>query len=258
MSFRISQPSSQSLYNELMSNGHTIARATAFVAEADGSDRFLITNRHNVTGRHQETGEPLCKKTCAIPDAIRVHHNSSKGLGSFVAVEMPLYRNDIPNWIEHPTLGSSADFVALPIIEAPAIVLYPYRARHDAHLHIEPAQTVSVVGFPFGERTGPSFAVWATGFVASEPEINHGGRPVFLIDCRSRTGQSGSPVIHHSSSGCKIIHDNGAEVTNAINRLLGVYSGRINEDSDLGVVWKAYAVEELLVHATLNARQAAR
>ena len=193
--------------------------------------------------------------TGAIPDTIRVHYNASTGLGTFVAVDLPLYTGDTPIWIEHPTLGAAADFVALPIDQTPAIELYPYRARQDAHMQIEPAQTVGVVGFPFGERTGPSFAVWATGFVASEPEINHGGRPVFLIDCRSRTGQSGSPVILHNKSGGMTTHENGSEVINIINRLLGVYSGRINEDSDLGVVWKAYALAELLVHASLLKRR---
>lgn len=255
MSFRISQPSVQSLYIEMVANGHTIARATAFVAQAEVGDSFLITNRHNVTGRNQETGEPLCKQTAAIPDTLRVHHNASCGLGSFVAVEVPLYIDCTPTWIEHPTLGNAADFVALRIAQTPDIELYPYRARQDAHMQLEPAQTVSVVGFPFGERTGPSFAVWATGFVASEPEIDHGGRPVFLIDCRSRVGQSGSPVILHNRSGGVSTHENGSEVTNVLNRLLGVYSGRINEDSDLGVVWKAYALADLLVHATLLQRQ---
>ena len=250
MPFRISQPSFQSLYIEMITNGHTIARATAFVAHAEVGDSFLITNRHNVTGRNQETGELLCKKTGAFPDTLRVHHNASTGLGSFVAVEVPLYDGHAPAWIEHPTLGGAADFVALPIAQSSDIELFPYRARQDAHMQLEPAQTVSVVGFPFGERTGPSFAVWATGFVASEPEIDHGGRPVFLIDCRSRTGQSGSPVILHNRTGGVTTHENGAEVTNIINRLLGVYSGRINEDSDLGVVWKAYALADLLVHAT--------
>lgn len=251
MSFRISQPSFQSLYIEMLANGQTIAGATAFVAHAEVGDSFLITNRHNVTGRNQDTGEPLCKRTSALPDTLRVHHNASSGLGTFIAIDVPLCVRGTPTWIEHPTLREAADFVALPIDLAPEVKLYPYRARQDAHMQLKPAQSVSVVGFPFGERTGPSFAVWATGFVASEPEIDHGGRPVFLIDCRSRTGQSGSPVILHSSTGGTIAHENGAEVTNISNRLLGVYSGRTNEDSDLGVVWKAYALADLLVHASL-------
>jgi hypothetical protein len=32
----------------------------------------------------------------------------------------------------------------------------------------------------------------------------------------------------------------------SVTRLLGLYSGRINEQSDLGIVWKAAALAELV------------
>lgn len=253
MSFRISQPSFQSLYIEMRANGITIANGTAFVASTASGANFLLTNRHNVTGRNQDTGELLCKKTAAVPDSLLVWHNARSGLGEFIPVEVPLVRGDASLWIQHPILQDAADFVAIPVGTREDIAIYPYRTEYLSHLHVEPAQTVSVVGFPFGERTGRSFAVWATGFVASEPEINHGGRPVFLIDCRSRKGQSGSPVIRYQNGGGTITHDNGAEVASPVSRLLGIYSGRINEESDLGVVWKTYAIAELVDYAsTLN------
>jgi hypothetical protein len=74
---------------------------------------------------------------------------------------------------------------------------------------------------------------------------------VFLIDCRTRKGQSGSPVIRYRNGGGIIPHDNGAEVVSPVSKLLGLYSGRINSDSDLGVVWKTWAIAELLEHASL-------
>ncbi len=253
MPFRFSQPSFQSLYIEMRANGKTIDRGTAFVANSSSGANFLITSRHNVTGRNQDSGDLLSEETVAFPDSIAVWHNSSAALGEFIKVDVPLLVGGIPQWIEHPVLQANADFVALPISDRQDIEIYPYRAENLANMHIEPAETVSVVGFPFGERTGASFAVWATGFVASEPDINHGGRPVFLIDCRSRKGQSGSPVIRYRSGGGVITYDNGTEVVSPICRLLGIYSGRINNESDLGIVWKAYALAELINHAcTLN------
>ena len=105
---------------------------------------------------------------------------------------------------------------------------------------------LSVVGFPFGERNGGSFAVWATGFVATEPDIDHGGKPVFLIDCRSRHGQSGSPVILHHGYHAKAANSIGFQVS---SELLGIYSGRINEQSDIGIVWKSSVIVELLQYA---------
>ena len=246
MPFRISQPSFQSLYMEMLANGHTIACGTAFVANSSSGSSFLLTNRHNVTGRHQDTGELLCKRSGAIPDTLAVWHNSYEYLGHFVRVDMPLFDGGTPQWIEHPVLQENADIVAFPLATCQNIALYPYQTEYYAHMHVEPAQAVSVVGFPFGLRTGSSFAVWATGFVASEPEIDHGGRRVFLIDCRTRTGQSGSPVIRYQNGGGLITHENGPEVISPVCRLLGMYSGRINDDSDLGVVWKTSVIAELL------------
>lgn len=232
----------------MQARGNTIGRGTAFVAVAEVGDAFLLTNRHIVTGRHQDTGALLSETTGAEPDSLLVWHNASTELGHFVPVKVPLYKGDSPLWIEHPELGADADFVALRVPARPDIKVYPYRANALAHMTIEPAQTVSVVGFPFGERTGPSFAVWSTGFVASEPEIDHGGRPVFLIDCRSRSGQSGSPVILHHGYRNAVAEAKEAEI---MSELLGIYSGRINKESDLGVVWKVYAIVELLIHATM-------
>jgi hypothetical protein len=50
------------------------------------------------------------------------------------------------------------------------------------------ADAVSVVGFPFGLAGGGRFAIWATGFQATEPIADFGDLPVSLIDCRSRQG----------------------------------------------------------------------
>ena len=247
MPFRILQPSFQSLYVETLVNGHPIGKATAFVGQANLGKAFLITNRHVVTGRNQDTGTPL-HSGCGIPDTLRVHHNAHE-LGTFIQVDIPLLAGG-PLWIEHPSLGEKADIVALAINEVPTIKLYPYFVKRDADGRLEPAHRVNVVGFPFGEKTAQSFAVWSTGFVASEPDIDHGGRPIFLIDCRTREGQSGSPVITSRLSQGYLSYDDGSTVGEFSPELLGVYSGRINPESDLGIVWKASAVVDLLIYAS--------
>lgn len=247
MQLRLSEPSFKSLYVEVRAFEKRIATATAFVAGLAVGESFLVTNRHVVTGRDQHTGQPLDTKNGAVPTSLGVWHNSDLGMGHFVEVDVPLFENGVPMWIEHPVYGANADLVAIRLpSERPDIFIRKYGALPHTHLSIEPAQMVSVVGFPFGERTGRSFAVWATGFVATEPDIDHGNVPTFLIDCRSRKGQSGSPVILH--------HGYHAKAANAIgfqpsSELLGIYSGRINEDSDLGVVWKALLIVELLMYA---------
>ena len=249
MPTQVSLPSTQSLYVEMRANGLKIGSGTAFIAASSNGTNFLITNRHVVTGRHQETNEPLDKKHAALHDELVIWHNSSRALGEYVKVSIPLCINGNREWIEHPTLASTADFVAFRVSEGTEIRLLPYRTEYLLHLRTQPAQRVNVVGFPFGERTGASFAVWATGFIASEPEINHGGRPIFLIDCRTRESQSGSPVIFHHDTKGMLTDEFEIQATTSTSWLLGIYSGRINSESDLGVVWKTYALAELLDYA---------
>lgn len=106
-----------------------------------------------------------------------------------------MYIGDKPRWVEHPTLGPKADFVALQLTDLNDVELYPYDpANPGPQIMVGPADPVSVIGFPFGLTAGGAFGVWATGFLASEPEVDFNNLPIQLIDCRTRQGQSGSPV----------------------------------------------------------------
>lgn len=243
----IAKPSIQSLFVEMQFNDQALATGTAFVVNTPNKGPHLITNRHNVTGRNQETGEPL-SKTCGIPNEIVILHNRKSTLGQWVAKKESLYINDIPRWIEHPTLGSRADFVALQLTNLSDVDLYPYDPFNVGTLiYIGPADAVSVIGFPFGISAGGAFGVWATGFLASEPVIDFNNLPIQLIDCRARQGQSGSPVIAYRNGGAVAMANGDTGVfTGPVERFIGIYSGRINSESDLGVVWKATAIAELI------------
>jgi hypothetical protein len=77
--------------------------------------------------------------------------------------------------------------------------------------------------------------------------IDFDALPTFLIDCRSRQGQSGSPVIAYRGGGMVALTGGSTAVfAGPVYRFLGIYSGRINSESDLGVVWKASAIAELI------------
>jgi hypothetical protein len=242
----IEKPSVQSLYIDMTFNGKPLASGTAFIVTS-ARGPLLITARHNVTGRHQDTGQPL-SKLGSIPNAIRVCHHRLNRLGEWVMGYEPLYEDEKPRWIEHPILKEKADFVALPLSQLREVQLYPYdMAAQGPDIAVGPAEVVSVVGFPFGRAAGGVFAIWVTGHIASEPAINYKGLPGFLIDCRSRPGQSGSPVIAYRSGGGFNTASGGFAISAGPTvKFLGVYSGRIAEESDLGVVWKASAIMELI------------
>lgn len=243
---QFAQPSVQSLLIEMQFNGQRLATGTGFVVETSLGPH-LITNRHNVTGRSQETGQPI-SKTGGLPNELVVVHNQKGMLGNWVRRTELLEAYGAPRWVEHPTLGASADVVALKLTALDDVELFPHDlSGGKAQIQVGPADPVSVVGFPFGLTAGGSLAIWATGFVASEPNVNFNDFPIFLIDCRSRQGQSGSPVIAYRSGGSVDTGNGTATIFDGpVQRLMGIYSGRINAESDLGFVWKLSAIQELV------------
>jgi hypothetical protein len=90
-------------------------------------------------------------------------------------------------------------------------------------------------------------AIWVRGTIASEPGIDYDDLPRFLVDARTRVGQSGSPVIRVSVDGLTPTVDWGVAIYNGpVMRLVGVYSGRINQESDLGYVWRVGVINDIL------------
>lgn len=243
----IAKPSIQSLLIEMKFDGQSLSTGTAFVVNTPTKGPHLITNRHNVTGRHQETGQPLLK-TGGVPNHIVIIHNRKGHLAQWIPRKEALYDGHDPRWVEHPTLEAKADFVALQLTDLNDVELYPYDpANPGPQILVGPADPVSVIGFPFGVTAGGAFGVWATGFLASEPEVNFNDLPIQLIDCRTRQGQSGSPVLAYRAGGAVAMQDGGSAMfSGPVERFIGIYSGRINAESDLGIVWKAAAISELV------------
>ncbi len=228
-----------------------------FVMSDDGP--VLVTNRHNFTGRNNITDKPL-HKDCGIPDrAVVTLHGPGE-----VHYHIDLVDHDNPerpSWIEHPTLGSKADIVALPVKEMANIIGEANSVSLDslssqANWHRwDVGSELQVIGYPYGQIGGP-FPIWSKGFIASEPDFDIAGLPIFLIDCRSRPGQSGSPVWARFKKGDIVTHKGKDYRANAImNHFLGVYSGRLRGDSDLGLVWKRICIEELVNHAVAHGTQ---
>ena len=148
-------------------------------------------------------------------------------------------------------MKGEADIVAIPInsknikelensyFQGHSYIPYCINDIPESDIKEYPSKKVEVIGFPYGfnvsEYTNEYSPIWTSGFIASEPEINYEGKPVFLIDSRTREGNSGSPVFIMNE------HNNNFEY-----KFLGIYSGRISKESDIGKVWKKQAIIELL------------
>ena len=242
----IARPSVASLYLQPEFHQASLGSATGFVVERAGG-RYLVTNFHVVSGRHPDTGENL-HPSGAWPNTIRIVHNAAGQLGQWVERLEPLYDPGAsPLWLEHPSHGSKVDTVALPLTDTAGVDVHGYNPWAPAKAALPMAGSLSIIGFPFGVTYGGALAVWVQGFVASEPDFDFGDLPRFLIDSRTRPGQSGSPVIHFNQSGTYTGVGGGLAIGGGVvEDFVGVYLGRINEQSDLGFVWKASALRDVL------------
>lgn len=244
----IALPSVQSLFVTAMVGETALGTGTAFVVEHAGQ-AWLVTNWHVAAGRNPITGEAR-HPSLATPDRLRVLHNG-ESLGQWTAVDYALFAaDDQPVWREHPAYGRRVDAVAIRLNEQPGVRFYPYSFTIDPMFRLSAvvSDDVSIIGFPFGLTGGGGVALWSRGAIASEPDLDYNDLPSFLIDSRTRPGQSGSPVIVYSSgAGGHRLHGGSLTVGGGPKtRFLGVYSGRINEQSDLGFVWKASAIQDIV------------
>jgi len=249
---RIAPQSMQSLMLTMRLNGVDLATGTGFIVKT-AVGLALVTNRHHVTGRHQGSGKPI-SPTSAVPNEIVIHHplpfDKHRFTPKWEARVEPLYAEGatgtVRRWKEHPIHGSRVDFVLLPLTQVQGITATPHVMSEGATIAIHPAEPVSIVGFPFDIATGGRFAVWANATVASEPEADYNGLPVFLVDCRTRPGQSGAPVLAQRSGMVTLTDGKQVAATGTVTRFAGIYSGRVHKETDVGMVWKASAIQELI------------
>jgi len=265
---KIEIPSLKSLFIEAYFDDQLLGSATGFLlTKSMDTPCVLLTNRHVVTGRHQVTGKPLDKTHGAVPNAIVIHfHKEGVAHPYWQQIRLPLYRQTgEPYWIEHPRLGAEADVVALNLSWGSDVIRIPYYLEGDLdrkQMVLSPAEPVSVIGFPFGLASHARYPIWATGFLAQDLGFVSPENPKFYIDCRTRQGQSGSPVIAFRVQGARTMR-NGKPVAsldpNPTWEFLGIYSGRVNDESDIGIVWHVSVLGELFDAAIADnaARQAA-
>jgi len=118
-----------------------------------------------------------------------------------------------PTWLEHSTYRRFLDVAALSVAIPDGILALPWEPDDGPNADLGfakywVAQDVSIVGFPYGLMGGFDLPLWVRGTIASEPEIpftvDDQDLPLFLVDARTREGQSGSPTLqrrgHRGSS----------------------------------------------------------
>lgn len=238
---------------KLLFNDLELAIGTCFFHKKN-EKLFLITNRHNVTGRHNETNKCL-SSTAAIPNrlGIRLLKKSEIAWEEVTVNLLDAEGNSL--WIEHPKLKEKVDVVALPINIPDKYLFLPIEEAaepHNEQTEAEVGEDVFILGYPLGVNAG-GLPLWKRASIASELSLNIDGLPKFLVDTASRQGMSGSPVILKKRRPVSIgsTSDGGEPKVESryYNKFLGVYSGRLfsNEknDAQIGIVWSAKVVDEI-------------
>ncbi|MEV5961858.1 trypsin-like peptidase domain-containing protein [Kribbella sp. NPDC051952] len=245
----VHEPSAMSLYLSMSVNGAPLANGTGVVVGHSGKF-WLVTAGHNITGRDAVTGELISQRTGAWPDAVAIRHTWMGQLGQWTDRVVPLFKDGQPIWLQHPS-GPVVDVVAVPLLELDTVAtIYAVNLDAPGLAELAVPDEVSIVGYPFNITSGEGFPVWTRGTIATELDFDHDELPMFLVDSRTRTGQSGAPVFWYSSHGMIPVRG-GWKLNDGQNpplTLLGIYSGRTDQHSDLGRVFKMSAVREVIEH----------
>lgn len=238
--------STQTLLLELQANGSAMGCASGFVVEHDQTN-LLVTNWHVLSGRDANTGQPM-HSSGAIPDEVSIVHHGTT-LGTWLNRKEALNGPDgKARWHEHPQ-GQSIDVAALPLSAIdPAVQLYPFDlSLADTDLVPQVAMPAQIIGFPLGLAGPGNFPIWKTGHIATDPDLDYKSMPAVLIDATTRGGMSGSPVVVRMNGGFATRSGNYTIAQAGPTTLfLGVYSGRIHADSEIGIVWRPKAIRDLL------------
>lgn len=213
------------------------AIGTAFTIELC-NNFFLVTSLHCVTGINPETKEPLSKNGVVHPEIMKVYFHKKGNEGEWVCKSIRLHDGDGNKfYFEHP-LKNEIDIVCIPINDISEIDLSIVNTSLSATSYdVQITDFCSIVGFPRGLTAGGKYPIWKTGHLASDFILNWNGKKVFLVDATTREGMSGSPV-YLLNSGIVKHNKNFMIGDKEFIVLLGVYSGRVTNDMDIGRVWK--------------------
>jgi hypothetical protein len=253
--FVLEVPAFASVHLQVVSPaGEKLATATGFVVQDRHHVPHLITNRHVVTGQNWETG--AIEGIGVAPSALVASFPRQGGGMPWVQVVLPLGDEGWrPLWREHPRHGPLVDVVALPLtsgVQDGQVDLVTYPLETD-YARLDLTGELYVIGYPLNvdpAMAGGLLGIWMRGSIAWPPQLDWRGLPCMLLDCRTRDGQSGSPVIFWADATKTFVGPHqrvqtGPPAAPTWN-LVGVYSGRIHKDSDIGMVWKRSAVEQIV------------
>jgi len=245
-----------SLKIRMLYNTEELAIGTAFFYK-HAETIHLVTNWHNVSGRHPTSKHPLHSQG-GLPDRIEVGIPVAQPAGEGLRQigwhwpTIPLYNDSQQaTWHQHPILGESVDVITIPVADIEAAIPANDESLKLDSIRLYPGLDAFVLGFPRAISGGGQFPIWKRASIATEPDIDVDNLPKFYIDTATREGMSGSPV--YAQEVGTWLPEGKTDVSERVfgkgRRFIGIYSGRVGDDqfqAQLGIVWKETVIQEII------------
>lgn len=245
----------------LLKGNETVSQGTGFYYglqdSSHGTILFLITNCHVLTGYPPKETKPP-----KGDNVIFYLHKDADNPGDVKQIRFPLFtKNGKPIW-----LGSKefphADVAVIPIVASLYSDTKVFGISEDwtgGNIKVRPTSTITLIGYPYGYYDKKNWLpVWKTGSIASEPDVDFEGKPLFLVDISAFPGMSGSPAFAIAYGAYETIE--GPTTVGHVQKFLGIYASMqmlkeakyleeitsesrlgvvLDESLELGHVWKA-------------------
>lgn len=107
-----------------------------------------------------------------------------------------------------------------------------------------------IVGYPKGITDRHVQPLWKRATVATLPQLGWDGQRKFLVDCASREGMSGAPVLTYNKTGQMQVGGATYMGSGPATLLHGIYVSRVGGglefEAQIGTVWKREVIDEII------------
>jgi len=252
----------------LLKGDKVVSQGTGFYYEQRDSSQnvilFLVTNYHVLTGYSpKETNPPKGD------NIIFYFHKDVKNPGDVKQIKLPLFtKNGKAIWLRSKEFPH-ADIAIIPLgvsLYDDLIVSVISEDWAKGDIKVRPTSTITLIGYPYGYYDKKNWLpVWKTGSIASEPDVDFEGKPLFLVDISAFPGMSGSPAFAIAYGAYETIA--GPTTVGHVQKFLGIYASmqmlkeekyleEIISESKLGLVvskslelayiWKASLIMKII------------
>jgi len=249
----------------LLKGNETVSQGSGFYfgfGHPSGTVLFLVTNYHVVTGYPPERlGPPKGD------NIVFYLHKNADNPSDVKQIRFPLFTKDgKPIWLSSEEFPH-ADVAIIPVVASlcrDAKVFGISEEWTKGNIKVRPTSTITLIGYPYGYYdTKNQLPVWKTGSVASEPDVDFEGKPLFLVDISAFPGMSGSAAFVIAYGAYETVE--GPTTVGHVQKFLGIYASMqmlekekyleelsesrlgviIKESLELGHIWKASLITDI-------------